>query len=179
MNIYISLNEKGQVTGWGSTRGMDSEIEIDIEDNDPFLTDNPFIYRYLDGKLVKDESFELNRAKSEKIEELSRECKAAILGRFVATVDGVEYLFSCDIEAQANFEKAEKSFAKGLITEIPWTAYDSNGKVVRVLLNQEKFEPVYIKHLEHIQNNISKFRDFLQPMVEDAQTPEEVFIIRW
>jgi hypothetical protein len=114
-----------------------------------------------------------------KMQELSTECNKTILGRFSVTVEGVEYQFSNDMEAQSNFEKCDRAFEKGRATEIPWTAYDVDGNVVRVLLNDIKFEPVYVAHLTHIQNNISKLRDFLEPQVWGASTVEEVRNIIW
>lgn len=121
----------------------------------------------------------LEESKRLKSEELSRKCNETILGRFSSTIDSVEYQFSNDLEAQANFEKCDKAFDRGMIIEIPWTAYDMDGNTVRVLLNREKFSIVYYNHLEHIQNNISKFRDFLMPMVENATNVEEVEAIKW
>jgi hypothetical protein len=121
----------------------------------------------------------LEESKNSKIEELSRSCNLTILGRFTSPVDGVQYQFSNDLEAQANFEKCDKAFDRGMITEILWTAYDISGNATRVLLNSESFEVVYYNHLEHIQNNISRFRDLLIPQVKNATTIEEVEDIKW
>lgn len=121
----------------------------------------------------------LEKAQNAKMKELADTCNKTILDRFSSKVDGVDYLFSNDMEAQANFEKCDRAFEKGRITEIPWTAYTMDGDVIRILLNEEKFEPVYISHLSHITGNISKFRDFLMPLVEDAKTVEEVEKVNW
>jgi hypothetical protein len=121
----------------------------------------------------------LQYARDLKMVELDQKCSQAIVGRFTAMVDGVEYSFSCDEEAQKNFDKADWAFSKGNVPELPWTAYNSEGQVVRILINPDNFGPVYLAHLEHIQNNIAKFRDFLQPMVEGAEDPDEVFSVKW
>jgi hypothetical protein len=127
----------------------------------------------------KSETDILESEKLSKMQELTIECNKTILGRFSAIVDSVEYRFSNDMEAQSNFEKCDRAFEKGRATEIPWTAYDVDGNVVRVLLNDIKFEPVYVAHLTHIQNNISKLRDFLEPQIWGATTVEEVRNITW
>lgn len=121
----------------------------------------------------------LEIAKENKKLELSHACNTSITGRFSVNLNGVEYKFSNDMEAQMNFEKYARAFDKGLITEILWTAYDVDGSVVRITLTEEMFNIVYLEHLNHIQRNISKYRDFLMPMVENAKTVEEVNLIQW
>lgn len=51
--IYISVDSENVVVGWATSRGMDSEIEIKIEEEHPFLK-NSFAYRYVDGVLYYD-----------------------------------------------------------------------------------------------------------------------------
>lgn len=121
----------------------------------------------------------LRQEKDKKIQELNHACSQTILGRFFSDVNGITYSFSNDMEAQANFEKADRAFERGLITEILWTAHDVNGDVVRLTLDATAFEGVYIDHLSHIQDNISKFRDVLMPQVESCTTVEEVNSIKW
>lgn len=121
----------------------------------------------------------LEESKTKKILELDIDCNTAILGRFSSSINGVTYYFSNDTEAQANFEKADNAFFRGRMTEITWTAYDEEGNVVRLPLDQTTFESVYMNHLIHIQSNISKYRDMLMPQVEQATTIEEVENIMW
>jgi hypothetical protein len=122
---------------------------------------------------------ELDRAKEDKIKELNGLCTNTIYGRFTANIDGVNYLFSNDSEAQANFDKCDRAFEKGYMTEIQWTAYNEAGEVVRVTINPTNFPAFYMAHLNHIQGNISRFRDELMPLVENATTVEEVENINW
>lgn len=121
----------------------------------------------------------LQTAKDKKLSELSTACNNSIMGRFTSVMDGVTYSFSNDMEAQGNFEKADRAFEKNRITEMAWTAYDTNGEVVRLLLTPLTFEPLYMDHLNHIQSNIAKFRDFLMPQVDAAATLEELEVIKW
>lgn len=121
----------------------------------------------------------INDVKEKKILELNSACNSTILGRFTQEVNGQVYAFSNDAEAQANFEKADRAFEKGRLTEIIWTAYDTDGNVARIILTSENFESVYMAHLIHIQSNISKYRDVLMPQVEQATTVNEVNSIVW
>lgn len=121
----------------------------------------------------------VDKARQEKILELTSACNKTILGRFTSVVDGVTYLFSNDMEAQANFEKCDRAFEKNRLTELMWTAYTTDGEVVRLTFTPETFEPTYIDHLTHIQGTIAKFRDVLMPQVMAATTIEEVEAIKW
>lgn len=122
----------------------------------------------------------LDAAKSDKKGFLNQQCNETITGKFAYTYDdGVSYYFSCDMEAQSNFEKVDRAFDKGRMTEITWTAYDSLGNAVRLSFNQTNFENLYLAHLNHIQENISKFRDDLMPQVMNATTVEELQSIQW
>ncbi len=47
--IYITVDNNGRITGYGSSRGMDTDIEIQVEE-DHELLDNPLIYYYVDGQ---------------------------------------------------------------------------------------------------------------------------------
>jgi YHS domain-containing protein len=180
MKIYILVKDDGKIDGWGSNpSGSANEVAYEIESNDPFLFSSPRNYKYEDNKIVEATSIILRDAKSTKLASLNQICSDTILGRFLSTVDGVEYYFSCDKNAQDNFDKADRAFEKGRITEIRWTAYDLNDTVVRLLLNQTKFEIVYLAHLHHINDNISRFRDDLMPKVEASTTVDQVNRIQW
>lgn len=52
MKIFVSV-DANKVIGWGSTRGGENEIEIEIDSHHPFFSDNPFLYQYVDGELTK------------------------------------------------------------------------------------------------------------------------------
>jgi arabinogalactan endo-1,4-beta-galactosidase len=117
--------------------------------------------------------------KENKINELRQKCSETILGRFYVELNGTSYGFSNDAEAQANFEKCARVFDKGLATEMVWTVYDIEGSVSRLPLTEDLFNIVYMAHLNHINDNIAKFRDFLSPMVLFANTLEEINQVTW
>lgn len=133
----------------------------------------------IDGKINIGHIKTLNEVKQEKIDELSQQCKISILGRFKSTINGVDYFFSYDTEAQSNFNKAGRAFDKGMITSIGWTAYDVNNNIIRLTLDATTFEIVFADSLMHINTNIYKFRDVLQPQVESATTIDQVNLIVW
>ncbi|QKE74776.1 hypothetical protein HPK19_19440 [Arthrobacter citreus] len=176
MEIYIIHDEKNVITAVSTSPIGDNPIAVEVETMEIF--ENPSAYRYIDGQVVKDESLILEIAKTKKMSDLGTECDNTILGRFKATIDGVEYLFSNDSVAQANFDKLMFAFDKGFLTEIRWTAYDMEGNVVRVLITPPTMITLFVAHLTHIQENIVKLRDILQPQVESA-TVEELELITW
>lgn len=114
-----------------------------------------------------------------KLQDLKASCSETILGRFHSEVGGMEYLFSNDAEAQINFDKAMNAFEKQWMSQTFWTAYTLEKELVRVTLTPETFRPVYMSHLAHIQDNISKLRDVLQPQVEKAENAQEIHEIKW
>jgi YHS domain-containing protein len=180
MKIYILVKEDGRIDGWGSNpSGASNEVAYEIEANHLFLMTSPRNYKYENGVIVESSSIILSDAKKAKLQELNNKCNETILGRFLSSVDGVDYYFSCDENAQKNFDKADSAFDKGRMTEIRWTSYDLNGNVVRLTLDQSKFEIVYLAHLNHINSNIAKFRDDLMPKVEASTSVEQVNRIMW
>lgn len=120
----------------------------------------------------------LEELKQEKLAELSRRCNQTIIGKFSFDYNGVTYYFSCDTEAQSNFEKVDRAFDKARMTEINWTSYDVGGNAVRLTFDKASFEGLYLAHLNHIQSNISKLRDVLMPIVLEA-TADELNAVTW
>lgn len=168
-NILTTLENLENPVIEGKTIRHKSGVISGISENIVILDDNQELdYPYM-----------LDNAKKLKMEELNLKCNETIVGRFLSTVDGVQYYFSCDDEAQKNFDKAKLSFMDATITDIKWTAYDLDGNVCRLMLNDTKFKPVYVDHLMQINGNISKLRDTLEPQVYAALTIEEVNGIVW
>lgn len=55
--IYITVDENNRIQGWGDIRSVESEIEIEVDDNHEVLR-NPFIFRYENGELIKDVEYQ-------------------------------------------------------------------------------------------------------------------------
>jgi hypothetical protein len=122
----------------------------------------------------------LNIKKLNKLDELNKTCNEVIYGKFPYVYDdGNTYFFSCDAEAQSNFDKVDRAFEKNRMTAMPWTAYDSGGNAVRLIFTKDNFEGLYVAHLNHIQGSISNFRDYLMPMVMECETEDDVNSIGW
>jgi hypothetical protein len=56
MKRFIQLDGE-RVIGWGSTRGSEADVEIDVAD-DHEVVRNPFVFTYQNGELVKDEAYQ-------------------------------------------------------------------------------------------------------------------------
>jgi len=139
------------------------------------------IWSFAENKWVEDNNSKalLNHMITRKGAELGIACKQEILGYFQVKLQGKNYYFSNDAEAQSNFEKMDRAFEKGRINQLKWTCYDKNWNVKRLLLNAKMFEVVYEAHLNHIQGNIARFRDELMVQLSQATTVEEIESIVW
>lgn len=166
MLIYITVDTDGTLQGWGSNRGSENEIEVEVPDDHIIFHTNPKVLKYMNGTILKDEEIQLMRAKDRKDRELNAACNQAILDKFPSVIDGVTYYFSSDMEAQKNFDKAGRAFDKGWITLVPWTAYDGDGSVVRLNLDVVNFDSVYRDQANHVQSKVSHYRDVLMPQVD-------------
>lgn len=177
MVIYIQCDSNNVVLHVGTSPIGENPFEVEVDSWDVFF--NPRIYRYANGAISIDNSLILNNVKEKKMDELNGACSESIVGNFSYDYNGVTYYFSNDVSAQANFDKVGRAFDKGMITTISWTASDSSGNISRLSFDSTTFESLYSAHLQHIQTNISRFRDTLQPQVESATTVDEVNAITW
>ena len=178
MIIYVDLNEKNQVRSWGTSRLTDTDIEVEIEDNHSIFEYAPHFFTLRDGKLIKDDSIVLERAKATKIKELSAACEQSIFDGFTHEVNGIPYHFSFDVEAQFNFHATQTLFNSGMIKDIMWTV-KKDDEYTRIQIDKAIMDQLTLAILQHKNGNISKFRDFLEPLVQSATTIEEVNSIKW
>ncbi|WP_431798921.1 hypothetical protein [Halobacillus andaensis] len=177
MKIHIHVNEETHmVEGWGSSPSSNT-VEIEVQEDHEVLR-HPFSFKYIDGELTKDDSKALTIAKQKKQIELDKACNSAILAGFFHVIDGVEYLFSYDLEAQVNFGDLKEVLKDGIVDEVMWTVR-KDGEYTRIPITSEIMKELTVSILMHKQDNISKFRDFLEPQVKDATTVEEVKEITW
>jgi hypothetical protein len=168
--INIEGNEQSEETnvphnyfeGWGNRKIFNAKWDFELGD-------------WVESKPLSEI---LNHVKSRKDEELNKDCKESILKGFTHTIEGVEYFFSFDPEAQSNFQGVERLFDKGLVTEVTWTVRKSE-EYKRIIITKEVMDELTIKILQHKNGNISKYRDYLLPLVHQATTVEEVEGISW
>jgi hypothetical protein len=178
MIIFIQTNDEYIIQGWSSTRCMDEEVEVEIENDHPFLSSRPKDFQYLDGTIVKNETLILKEAKQRKFDELDAKCEEEILGYFKASVNDEEYLFSFDEKAQSNFIGVFSLFTQGLITEIEWTAWQDE-EAKRVTLDKDQFTSVVLLAFAHRDGKVKRLRNELQPILEACETLEEINEVTW
>lgn len=178
MKIFIHVSENGEISGWSSTRNIDSEIEFDIAEDHEFLTTSPRKYLLINGELVKNEQGILDRAIKLKDIELNESCKQSILSGFDHTLNGIKYHFSFDTEAQLNFQGSKSLLDSGIIQSINWTV-TRDGVYERIPVTKEIMDELTFVILMHKDSNVKRYRDKLLPLVMQATTEEEINSINW
>lgn len=178
MKIYITLDDKNFIEGWADRRSSDEEIEIDIDSKSEFFMVAPYSYKYENGEIIKADDVIVKIAKERKDIELNKACQKAIMDGFEHTINGKEYHFSYDTQAQINFGDSRQLLNDGIIEETPWTV-TLNGEYERIDINKSMMDELTEQIFFHKQRNISKYRDILMPKVEIAKTVEEVNAINW
>ncbi|SDM14530.1 hypothetical protein [Sediminibacillus halophilus] len=177
MKIYLFV-DGDRVTGYGDRPSYTPhEIEIEVAENHEVLR-NSRIFRYVDGELIRDDEHQLLEVKNRKIHELSAMCNKAILGYFNVDLDIGTYSFSFDKEAQDNFTNTMALMNNDVTEEVRWTAH-KDGEVHRVTLDKNTFMTVAKAGFNHKCHQISRFRDELQPLVEQANTIEDIKAVQW
>jgi hypothetical protein len=156
----VSENGDQKIVEWNTTEAKPTQYQLDTAWNN-----------YVDG------INSIDVLKQKKIDELDNACKNAILANFTATLNGIEYGFSYDNEAQNRFNGVGLLFLGGQITSIPWTAYQ-NGERVRITLTKDDFNVISLAALKHQNDNVSKYSD-LFIKVNNATMAYEVTQITW
>lgn len=180
MEIFLYVEEDNRISGWSSTPINDVDEPFIVEEDDPVLV-NPMIYSLIDGKLVRDDTLILESVRKNKDDELNQSCKDAILAGFNHEINGEVYWFSYDMEAQGNFRDGREVLKDGLVESLPWTvrAGGIDGPYTRIIVNFEIMSELTIAAMMHKTEKISKYRDFLMPIVEGATSVEEIESVKW
>lgn len=178
MVIFISVDENNVLTGWGSSKSIDSEVEVELIESHPLFYTHPRLFIYQDGQVILSSELQLSNAKSKKDIELNQACQGAILAGFFHTINEVDYWFSYDKEAQGNFSDAQSLLSDDLVEEIIWTV-KQDGVYTRIPITKDIMQELKMVILRHKTGNISKYRDVLMKVVNEAQTVEEVEAVSW
>lgn len=120
----------------------------------------------------------LEDSKKNKINQLSIACGQEILNGFKSDVDGVEYHFNYEIDNQQNFSDTMRLFENNMIKVIGWNGYLDENKV-RLELDKEIFNQIYIEGVKHKTNCLTTLNDYLIPMVKSVKTEDELNLIYW
>lgn len=180
--LFVDLIDgTNKVDGVGTSPLSPSSIETIVDDSHSIFADNPRLYVYEGGSLYKSDELIVSKAKEKKGAELNDACRNAILEGFPHPVNDIIYWFSYDMEAQGNFRDIKEAFKDGIISEIGWTVREGGkgGSYTRITMTPELLDELSLVILKHKDDNISKYRDTLMPMVEGATTAEEVYSIIW
>lgn len=176
--IFITLGENNRVEQWSSARSKENEIEIEIASDHEILYANHSLFVYSEGVLIRDSDYILLDAKRRKDAELNQACEDAIMAGFEHTINGIEYHFSYDLQAQINFGDSRALLVEGIVPEVDWTV-QTDGKYTRIPINKEIMDELTYAIFTHKQRQIGKYRGELMPLVNSATTVEEVSAINW
>lgn len=182
MVIYVDLDEKDRIEGWGSSPISESCVSATIDNDHPLLEgDIPLKYTVKNGRVEKLFNYHqdvLNIFKDEKKQDLSQSCQDDILSGFDVEIDGEKYHLSYDREAQINYHERWQLFQNNMIESMNITAH-KNGEDVRLTVNKEVFSIIYMQSVMAKESKIKKLREDLFPLVERAKSQSELDIIKW
>lgn len=181
MELYVDVNPvTNRIKCWASVSISNNCFKIEVDDTHSVIT-RPSDFLYLDGKLVEDLEYVLQIARESKDRELNQTCKNKILAGFNHTINGVNYWFSYDYEAQGNFRDARDDLRDGIVEYMPWTVREGgeNGPYVRILIDLNIMKEISGTIYRHKNKNISRYRDTLMPLVDKADTPDKVKEVSW
>lgn len=156
----MSENNKQFIVEWNNSEKQPTNAELDVAWVNYLAT--------LDS---------LEDVKQNKIKELDEACKNAILANFTATLNGTDYEFGYDYDAQSQFNGVGVLFLNNLITEVDWTAYQK-GERVRITLTKDDFNIISLAALKHQNDNVTKYSE-LYVKVMNATTEYEVDQFIW
>lgn len=180
MYLYIIVQSDGSIyQASDSPIGGDREnIKVFVEDWEYFIR-NIQSFEYKDEEIRYCEDKGLSSIKARKDIELNEACKSSIIEGFPYTIDGEEYHFPFDIEAQVNFSDGRQLLENDDVDSIGWTVRDSKGEYKRIRIYKKDLNSLSLAIFQHRDYNLTKYRDELLPLVEEARTIEEVNSISW
>lgn len=120
----------------------------------------------------------LEEAKENKKIELSSACREDILSGFDFEIGENTYHFSYDREAQVNLQERWQIFQNNMVEEMNITAHLGE-EDVRLTVNKDIFDKIYMQSVMAKENKIKKLREDLFPLVERAKSQSELDAIRW
>lgn len=177
MKIYIQTDSENRLINAGTTPFGTDSIEVEVNSIEEVFNDlSSFVYE--NGNLIKNTDSFLSSLKVKKDLELNASCSKFISSGFNHTVNGIDYRFSFDIEAQLNFQGARDLLNSGILPSIAWTV-KRDGVYERIQITKEIMSELTIVMLVHKDKNIKKYREQLLPLLKNAKTVEEVNSITW
>lgn len=126
----------------------------------------------------KSEEDLLDESKQAKKQELSVACEEDILSGFDFDIGDNTYHFSYDREAQTNLQERWQLFQNNMVEEMGITAHLEE-EDIRITVNKETFNRIYLQSVMEKENKIKKLREDLFPLVESAKSQSELDTIKW
>lgn len=117
-------------------------------------------------------------AKRVKKRELSSACQEDILNGFNFIIDDKKYHFSYDREAQVNLQERWQLFQNNMVEEMSITAHLED-EDVRLKVDRELFDEIYLASVKAKENKIKKLREDLFPLVDNVKSKKDLDVIKW
>lgn len=133
-------------------------------------------WNYLQNQLANDN---LEAARSAKQEELNQANNEALVYGYFYTINGVNYRFSFDLEAQSNFMASKSLLEAGKVPTVPWTAYKDGAKRVRLDLTLANLNDMELAQFNHKNSIVGKYNDLLINHLYIATSEDEINAITW
>lgn len=179
MDIDIAINDNFYVIGWGINLEDEKNTVIHLKNvTDTYFFKNPYVFKLINGCLIKDNKKELSLVKQEKIKELKNACQEDILSGFDFMFKDTLYHISYDKEAQDNLSETKQLFDIGMIETITWTFH--NGETSeRIVLNKTEFGQLYFTSVMAKNAKISMLKDGVEPYINSLTEISHVQNVHW
>lgn len=181
MTIYVELDINNVVLGWSSSYS-EGLTEVEIPDDHPIIILNDFFgnYTYKDGKLVKDNSLELNNLKEYVKNDLEMSCYESILSGFDYKLNSEEiYHVSYSKNKQQYFEEIKSLFERKIVTRINWEFTTDDGATITKELDEIEFLTLYTFASLVKTAKMTKLKEKLYPLVDKQTSKEDLLSITW
>lgn len=181
MTIYVELDTNNVVLGWSSSYS-EGLIEVEIPYDHPIIILNDFFgnYTYKDGKLVKDNSLELNNLKEYVKNDLEMSCYESIISGFDYELNSEEtYHVSYSKNKQQYFEEVKSLFERKVITHINWEFINPDGGTILKELDEIDFLTLYTFASLVKTAKMNKLKEKLYPLVDSQIDKDELLKITW
>lgn len=181
MTIYVELDINNVVLGWSSSYS-EGLTEVEIPDDHPIIILNDFFgnYTYKDGKLVKDNSLELNNLKEYVKNDLEMSCYESIISGFDYKLNSEEiYHVSYSKNKQQYFEEIKSLFERKIVTRINWEFTTDDGATITKELDEIEFLTLYTFASLVKTAKMTKLKEKLYPIVDKQTSKEDLLSITW